>query len=383
MSVDALHISLYPFLAAASNYVKESGITLDDLITAAAFERARLRGKERIREAIRARTVRKPKILSAAQAEVELLSYPFARILVSCIGDERLVRRYALSESKSAYEKLLEESSSGSSSDDCINELSREFGMRVAVVRQEREREQVKILFSDYLRFTSTLRDKRWKLVNRGLEKGWVNLRKAEFFRIVQEAIYERIKKDLPLDVPGALCDSIRSYTEDLRVELANWQKKYDESGFESTSGFRVRDPRYFPPCIAAILSNLKEGVNVPHSARFAATAFLLNIGLTEDEIMELYKNAPDFDEERTRYQVEHIAGDKGSVRYTAPSCDTMRTYGNCIKPLQGLRVSPSRARGGMGGALDAAESHSDDVCERITHPLSYYKLKVKMEAKK
>jgi DNA primase large subunit len=355
MPADALHISLYPFLAAASNYVKESGITLDDLITAAAFERARLRGKERILEAIRARTVRKPKILSTAQAEVELLSYPFARILVSCVGDERLVRRYALSEAKSAYEKLLGDSISGSSSDDRINELSLEFGMRVDMVRvpQEHEREQVKIPFSDYLRFTSNLRDKRWKLVNRGLEKGWVNLRKAEFFRIIQEAIYERIKKDLPLDLSKAFCDSIRSYTEDIREELANWQKKYDESGFESTSGFRVRDPRYFPPCIAAILSNLKEGVNVPHSARFAVTAFLLNIGLTEDEIMELYKNAPDFDEERTRYQVEHIAGDKGSVRYTTPSCDTMRTYGNCI--------------------------NRDDVCEKITHPLSYYKLKLKM----
>jgi len=130
-----------------------------------------------------------------------------------------------------------------------------------------------------------------------------------------------------------------------------------------------VRDPRCFPPCITAILSNLRDGVNVPHSARFAVTAFLLNIGLTDAEIIEIYKNSPDFDEERTRYQVEHIAGDKGRVRYTAPSCDTMRTYGSCVKPLQGLR--------GRG-----AEPHSDETCEKITHPLSYYKLKLKMKSK-
>jgi DNA primase large subunit len=172
------------------------------------------------------------------------------------------------------------------------------------------------------------------------------------------------------LDVPQALCESIRSYTEDIREELEVLRKKYDDGTFEPSSGFRVRDPSSFPPCIAAILSNLRDGVNVPHTARFAVTAFLLNIGLTEDEIIEIYKNAPDFDEERTRYQVEHIAGNKGNVRYTAPSCDTMRTYGNCIKPLQGLR--------GRG-----AEPHSDDVCEKITHPLSYYKLKLKMKSTK
>jgi DNA primase large subunit len=359
MHADALHISLYPFLAAASKYVKESGVTLDDLITAAAFERARLRGKERVHEALKEGTVRRPVIMSTAQAEVELLSYPFARILVSCIDDERLVRRYALSEAKSAYEKLKENSSTGSSSDtDIINELSREFGIRVDFVRlpQEQEREQVQLPFVDYLRFTSNLRDKRWKLVNRRLEKGWVKLRKGEFLRIIQEAIYERIKKDLPLDVPQALCESIRSYTEDIRQELEVLRRKYDDGTFEPSSGFRVRDPSSFPPCIAAILSNLRDGVNVPHTARFAVTAFLLNIGLTEDEIIEIYKNSPDFDEERTRYQVEHIAGDKGNVRYTAPSCDTMRTYGNCI--------------------------NSDDVCEKIMHPLSYYKLKLKMKRK-
>lgn len=352
MSAETLHISYYPFLKAASNYVKELGVTLEELLTAAAFERARLRGRERIREAIRDRTIRKPAILTPAQAEMELLSYPFARILVSCLGDERLIRRYALSESKSAYEKLLEEDA-----DDRITELAREFGIQVTFVPQEHDRKQVKMRFSDYLRFTSNLRDKRWKLVNRGLDKGWVSLAKPEFFRIIQEAIYERIKKDLPLEVPPPLCDSLRSYTEGLREELANWLKRYGGGDFESTSVFQIRDPRYFPPCITTILSNLKEGINVPHSARFAVTAFLLNIGLAVDEIIELYKHASDFDEERTRYQVEHIAGDKGKVRYTPPSCDTMRTYGNCVG--------------------------RDEMCEKITHPLSYYKLKLKMAGKK
>jgi DNA primase large subunit len=53
---------------------------------------------------------------------------------------------------------------------------------------------------------------------------------------------------------------------------------------------------------------------------------------------------------------VVHISGEQGSTRYSAPSCDTMRTYGNCIG--------------------------NDEVCERITHPLSYYKRKLWMKRK-
>ncbi len=356
--IEEAHLSFYPFLSAASSYVKESGVTLEDLTDATAFERARLRGKERLREAIREGLVSKPRIMSAVQAEMELLSYPFARILVSCIGNKHLIRRYALSEAKSAYEKLKEDTSTGSSTDtDIIYAMAQEFELDIDFVRLPHEQEQVQLPFVEYLRFTSNLRDKRWKLVNRGLEKGQVKLRKGEFLRIIQEAIYERIRKDLPLAVPTALCASIQRYTKDIELELEERQKKFGESGFEADSSIRVKDPSSFPPCISAILRNLQDGVNVPHTARFAVTAFLLNIGLTIDEIIEIYKNSPDFDEERTRYQVVHISGETSSTRYTAPSCDTMRTYGNCVD--------------------------GDDVCKKVNHPLSYYKLKLKRKREK
>ena len=348
-------LCFYPFLAAASSYVEASGVTLDDLTKKVAFERARVRGKERVREAIRSGAVSKPMIMRTADAGMELLSYPFARILVSCIGNVHLVRRYALSEAKSAYNKLLEDAST-STATDVMYEMAREFEIHVDLSGLPQEPLQVQLPFTDYLRYTTNLRDKRWKLVNRGLEKGQVSLRKSEFLRIIQEAIYERIRKDLPLEVPETLCESIRKYTTDIEAELEERRKKFGNSGFESSAGFRVKDPSCFPPCITAILSNLRDGVNVPHTARFAVTAFLQNLGLTVDEIIEIYKNSPDFDEERTRYQVVHISGESGSTKYTAPSCGTMRTYGNCVD--------------------------SDDICEKISHPLSYYKRKL-MEKQK
>jgi DNA primase large subunit len=54
-------------------------------------------------------------------------------------------------------------------------------------------------------------------------------------------------------------------------------------------------------------------------------------------------------------YQVEHITGRGGSgTEYTAPACAAMKTTGLCIRP--------------------------DTICEKVNHPLSYYKLKKKKE---
>jgi len=44
-----------------------------------------------------------------AELLAELLSYPLARVMVSCLGDPILLRRYALAEAKLAYRHMQEE----------------------------------------------------------------------------------------------------------------------------------------------------------------------------------------------------------------------------------------------------------------------------------
>ncbi len=356
-------LCLYPFLSAASGYVNKAGLTLEDLISSAS---ARMRAKERVIEAIRTGIIVRPVITHDAQAQMELLSYPFARILVSCIHDSYLIRRYALAEAKGAHKRLLEDLSAtagGMSSGAgagagvgtgtgtgrvLIHELAEDLGIHAEFLPH---RSGVRVHFTDYLRLSVNLRDRRWKLVNRSMVRGKVRLEMGEFVRIIQEAMYERIVKDLPLDVPAEICDSLKEHIEHIKNELALRRNKHEE--LRGPSG---GDTGAFPPCMIHILNNLREGVNVPHSARFAVTAFLLNAGLSVDEVIELYRNSPDFDEARTRYQVEHIAGTKSGTRYTAPSCATMRTYGNCVG--------------------------KDELCEKISHPLSYYRLKIRSKLK-
>ena len=63
--------------------------------------------------------------------------------------------------------------------------------------------------------------------------------------------------------------------------------------------------------------------------------------------------NFSDYSERMMRYQVERIAGEKGSrTRYIPPKCDTLKTHGVCIDP--------------------------DELCQTIRHPLAYYRRNVK-----
>ncbi len=87
-----------------------------------------------------------------------------------------------------------------------------------------------------------------------------------------------------------------------------------------------------FPPCIKAILEALLAGENLSHHQRFALASFLVNIGAEIDAILELFRRSPDFNEKIARYQIEHIAGLRGSrKRYLPYSCATMNSLGLCV----------------------------------------------------
>ena len=87
------------------------------------------------------------------------------------------------------------------------------------------------------------------------------------------------------------------------------------------------------PPCIAAILAKIANGEDISHVENFTVAAYLLNTGHSVDEVIEVFRNRSDFNEKIARYQVEHIAGLRGSrTRYRPPSCAKMRTYGLCIE---------------------------------------------------
>jgi DNA primase large subunit len=335
------YLALFPFTRAASEYVKSSGRVLEDLVKGEDFSKEVLtRSSQRIKQALEGE-IELVKLEEENKVDIELLSYPLARVMVSCINNHLLTQRYANGEARFAFQKL--KSASDDEAIKLINKLLEDFNIIPEPLKDPKTFENSYTFhFTDFVRFTSRLRDSKWKLVNVMVEKGRVELAKNEVMEILQEKIRLEVLSDLPLKLSRQMCQSISSYTKDIL-------STFDVSVFRSWELGAI-DEEAYPPCIRELISLVKSGKNLAHPARFALTAFLANIGMSAEEIVRFYESSPDFDLELTRYQVEHIMGSSGT-EYTSPGCSTMETYGNCAK----------------GG----------EICKSISHPLSYYRKKL------
>ncbi|TRZ90820.1 MAG: DNA primase regulatory subunit PriL [Methanosarcinales archaeon] len=329
--MDVFGFAQFPYISGALKYVEALDFKLDELFFDRAFTQIRERGKERVISTIGDGITRQV-CTDRTSAEKELLSYPVARILVSCINDSYLLKRYALAEAKSSYDLLKK------LSDIELKDFAEEFDIASKID----EREFV-IHFTDYIRHASAIHEHEWKLINRKMDHGWVHLSKEKFSRIIEEAIRKKIESGMPLDVPPDICTALEEQLKEIHEALRTRKSEFSKDEFSEIM------PDSFPPCMAHALSGAQSGVNLSHSMRFALTSFLLNIGMDVEGIIGLFRVSPDFDEERTRYQVMHIHGATGTV-YKSPSCDTMVTYGNCVG--------------------------KEPLCERISHPLGYYRKK-------
>lgn len=321
-------LAKYPFLREASEYLEEAGFTVKD-IEAEYFRPIIDRAYSRIVEAMEKGIVS----LGLGEPRLEIASFPVAVLLVRFVGDEFLVRRYALAESLRARELLEGEPKS------LVEALASRLGFRAEIGNG-----YAKLYVLDYLRYASRFHDPRWKLVNRVLDRGWVTLYRRELVRLMSEAIQDNLTKILSRPLPRdakppstfeAKIIAITGMLSDRKVKHEGWA----DIGFVEEA---------LPPCVKAMYTALRGGRHLPHIARFTLASFLLNIGLTVDDVVKLFISTPDSDERVTRYQVEHIAGMRGSMtKYTPPSCSTLKTHGLCIE---------------------------DELCREVRHPLIRYR---------
>jgi len=100
--MQAEKLAYYPFVSEASAHVGNLGISLESLLNSRAYRAARARGIERVKEALEGE-IKKSPVSGEAQVLSELLSYPFARMLVACVDDQLFTRRYSLADAKAAY----------------------------------------------------------------------------------------------------------------------------------------------------------------------------------------------------------------------------------------------------------------------------------------
>ncbi|MFB6119799.1 MAG: DNA primase regulatory subunit PriL [Halobacteriaceae archaeon] len=330
----------YPFLSSARDAVAEAGVDLSAVVES--DDPAVDRAVERVTNAVADGTVGD----SHRDTRTELVSYPVARVLVSLVDQPALTRRYAHAEAETAYHRFSEELSadepelrSVETERLTLDALLSEFDLSDDVTDVA---DGFEVDVVAYLQHAAGLRGDEWRLVNRDLTAGRVPVDRAELYRLLQQAVHQRIEDGLPLSVPEA----IAAHLDD---EVAEIEAVLDE--LDLTREIDTVVPELFPPCMQALLDQIQKGEHLEHHSRFAITSFLTSIGLTTDEIVDLYAINPGFGEEMTRYQTDHIRGDSGPTDYTPPSCATMKSYGDCV--------------------------NMDDLCDAISHPLSYYEVKL------
>ncbi len=337
--VDLTVIAKYPFLNESKNYVKDNLLSVEEIMDDPLYERARLIGIQRLDGAFKNRDVGNRKLVTETDCIMEILSYPIARMISVCISDVYFTRRYALGEAIHAYKQLINETP------DFLHSISKEFKLDLKFYD---ETQKFGIYFTNYLHHAPT-RYKEWKMVNRVMKNGYISISQKELARLIQEALRERINNELD----SRICEGriARTFYSDIS-RFKNLVSKHRKK-IETTPMGKV-DLEKLPPCMKSILRDIQSGENVPHMGRFALVAFLNSLKLNTNDILKLFSSAPDFEDEKTRYQIEHITGATSSTSYSAPGCEKMRTYGIC------------------------PQDEMDDLCKRMHHPLGYYKAKWK-----
>lgn len=343
-AVDAarlVRLAFYPFLPEVREAVRGLGADLQEVLTSPLHSTVRARACARIEGAL-GEGIPGALVLDERTALQELLSVPVARLLCVAIGEKQLTSRYAQAEARRVHHAL-----AADEDPEAVPKAAAALGLPLS-----EEGEGFRMHFADYLKAAPG--DPAWKLVLRTVDKGQVAVDRKEAIRLVQEALARRIVEELEAErgkpLPGPVEDALEPLVEAVTPKLDAARESW------TTGDFGPVQPDLFPPCIKEVFEALKRRENVPHHGRFALATFLNTIGWGSEQILDYLSSTPNFDREKSRYQIEHVTGQKGVGAYTPPGCATMQTNGVC--PLD----------------------KRDQVCFTIKHPLAYYRKQLRRQ---
>jgi len=296
----------YPFLSDSKQFASSKNIGFSDLYLEAGAKRALAAIGERGEI---------PKFAPGGLESVvvgELAAYTICRMIVSTLANRYYINRLAVAESKRARGYLDYES------DENLRVVAVDLGVGFeaqgpASGTYSKGHESFRMPLHDYVRFCPKTAD--YRLVRQDVAHGFVSgLKRERLTRVLEEAIRKRIESGMP--VRGEFPQQIVRLAQKLKKLLPVQQVEV------------VKIPiGNYPPCIKKIISDLAASVNVPHTSRWALAVYLVSAGVTTEDIVKLFTTAPDFNEQTTRYQVEHVR----SKAYRMPSCASMDSWGICI----------------------------------------------------
>lgn len=348
-----VRLAFYPFLPEVRQAVRDLAPDLQEVLASPLYASVRSRACDRIEGAL-GDGIPNVLVTDEHSALQEILSVPVARMLCVAVGEKQLTTRYAQAEARRAHDAL--------AADEDPEAVPRAAGAVGLPLVEETggaaepggssSHRRFRMHFSDYLKAAPS--ESSWKLVLRTVARGQVHVERKEAIRLVQEALARRIVEELEAErgkpLPGLVQDALEPLVERVSPKLEAAREAW------TTGDFGPVQPDLFPPCIKEVFEALKRRENVPHHGRFALATFLNTIGWGSEQILDYLSSTPNFDRDKSRYQIEHVTGQKGVGAYTPPGCATMQTNGVC--PLD----------------------KRDAVCFTIKHPLSYYRKQLRRQ---
>ena len=340
----------YPFLSETGEYFRSQHLSLEDFGTAPDLAPFVEKAYERVLCARDGRPYRPGAggsgggggggATAEAALQKEIFSFLLAVVLIKLSKSNMLVHRFSMQEARTA-ERLLESDLKVSGAPSgriyltrdrlharslaaaIIHDISK---VRISAPAESRlsqgasvaEGDDWTVPVFDYVTRAVHFHEQEWDLVNRRVHGGAVFLTSHEVVRLVRKEIEGFIRARMNSMAASEVYPNFERHVR----ELTEWA--------------RANQPRYvesseYPPCIRHAIDTLERGENLPHSGRFMLATYLLQRGQSVAEIAPLFRNAPDYNERVTTYQLRNIAGESGGTRYSCPSCEKVRSHDLCF----------------------------------------------------
>ena len=305
--------------------------------------------------------------------------YLLLNILVYALNNKLITNRIANLYSKNAYNKMERDNSESDLYYICLDLELRvnfydppiQYGTKMLKDNREKLVTNFTIYYIDYLKLASNLRDEYRKLAHNSLQNGYVYIQNRNLMRLIQE--YVRNKILIEEAEEGEETASLKSFIDialknqefkDLYDKILSiWIKRKEE--FEFTFKIDITDKtdiqRLYPPCVIEILKKAGEGQNLVHHERLFIVWFLLALEYPVEKVVDVFSTLPDFDREKTNYQVEYAKKKK----YTPYQCSTLQSISLCMKD----KYKDELCQDGYGSTEPSER-------KKLKHPLAYVRIK-------
>jgi len=302
--------------------------------------------------------------------------YLLLNIFLYALDNQLITNRLANLYSKITYNELTKENNDANLYNICQDlglkiryyEPPINYGLNIVKDHHQKLETNFTIHFIDYLRLASNLRDEYRKLVHNSLLEGYVFIQNKRLIRLIQEYVRNRLlikETEDKASLKAFLSDvsEIKDFKEIIDKILNAWTERKEEFEYTFKIDFESKEDllTLYPPCVKEILKKTQEGQNLIHNERLFIVWFLLALDYPVEKVVDLFSTMPDFDREKTTYQV-NFAKKKKYIPY---KCLTLKSLNLCFAANYKDKL-----------CLEGYGSVEPSERKKLAHPLSYTRIK-------